>query len=507
MINPGFVVLRHHRPDLVDRGVREMQPSVIVLRTEHAGPDLAKQYKQWSPQSLIMAMDGPLADSLGYSTSIVSRDLRADAKQVSEVFARMVDQGWPRDTIWKPYNEPAWWNYSVRQALIEWYCYFLEIQHGYGLRSGLFHFSNSWPWANHVDTENWWPQFAPVFKLARVGQDFNVLHEYIKPDGFTLGEVPWRAYKHKTCPYNLPMIIGEFGIHGGIESDRGNIGWQATHSAEQYAEIIKQYLSNLDPRVVGVALFAADYADREWFTFDITPLIDKGLLTPQRLAGAKPLYAQPQPLPHAPVDVPWRITQRYGERPEYYRQFGNNGHNGVDFGPTVTGNTPVYAVDRGRVFRMTDSDGYGRCVRINHGWGISLYAHLDRFLVSNQQDVEAGQVIGYMGNTGNSTGKHLHWGVVKFGTFAPGMNDWIDPLPLLDASAKPAPGTTPSTPSSPPASVPVDLALTVEKARWFTEEATRALEAVGQEAQRALDLLRSEATPRLYQAEKELKHG
>ena len=61
--------------------------------------------------------------------------------------------------------------------------------------------------------------------------------------------------------------------------------------------------------------------------------------------------------------------------------------------------------------------GYGNFIKLDHGSGISSgYGHMSRFAVSSGQRVSRGQVIGYVGSTGLSTGPHLHWEVWKNGT-------------------------------------------------------------------------------------------
>ena len=83
-------------------------------------------------------------------------------------------------------------------------------------------------------------------------------------------------------------------------------------------------------------------------------------------------------------------------------------HNGVDLA-NVTG-TPIYASRSGTVTVATYNGVYGYYVQINHGDGFStLYGHMTHYIVSVGQEVSAGQVIGYMGSTGWSTGSHLHF--------------------------------------------------------------------------------------------------
>ena len=74
--------------------------------------------------------------------------------------------------------------------------------------------------------------------------------------------------------------------------------------------------------------------------------------------------------------------------------------------------TPIYASDSGVVVLAKWYFGYGNCIIINHAGGYStLYGHLSAYKVSVGATVEQGQVIGSMGNTGNSTGPHLHFAI------------------------------------------------------------------------------------------------
>lgn len=85
-------------------------------------------------------------------------------------------------------------------------------------------------------------------------------------------------------------------------------------------------------------------------------------------------------------------------------------HEGIDYG-AATG-TPIYASDGGTVTLAGVYGGYGNCVEIKHSGGYSTrYGHMSRFVVSQGEKVYQGQVIGYVGNTGRSTGSHLHFEV------------------------------------------------------------------------------------------------
>ena len=109
-----------------------------------------------------------------------------------------------------------------------------------------------------------------------------------------------------------------------------------------------------------------------------------------------------------------RVSSAYGWR--VHPITGKNSfHNGVDL-PNSQG-TPIYAVRSGTVTTTTYSSVYGYYVTINHGDGFSsMYAHLTHYVVSSGQHVSKGQVIGYMGSTGWSTGPHLHFTIYYNGS-------------------------------------------------------------------------------------------
>jgi len=85
-------------------------------------------------------------------------------------------------------------------------------------------------------------------------------------------------------------------------------------------------------------------------------------------------------------------------------------HHGQDFG--VLSGTPVYATADGIVKSRKGSTGYGNTVIIDHGYGIkTIYAHLSRYVAKPGEEVKRGDLIAYSGNTGRSTGPHLHYEV------------------------------------------------------------------------------------------------
>ena len=90
-------------------------------------------------------------------------------------------------------------------------------------------------------------------------------------------------------------------------------------------------------------------------------------------------------------------------------------HTGIDIASNQ--GTAVYASDGGSVTLAGWNGGYGNCIMIDHGNGyVTLYGHLSSISVSVGQTVSQGATIGAVGSTGNSTGPHLHFEVLKNGT-------------------------------------------------------------------------------------------
>ena len=102
----------------------------------------------------------------------------------------------------------------------------------------------------------------------------------------------------------------------------------------------------------------------------------------------------------------WRTHPVYGDR-----RF----HSGVDLAGSA--GTPIYAARSGTVTTATYNSSCGYFVTINHGGGYSSsYLHMTHYIVSVGQKVTQGQVIGYMGSTGVSTGNHLHFTIYYNGS-------------------------------------------------------------------------------------------
>lgn len=128
---------------------------------------------------------------------------------------------------------------------------------------------------------------------------------------------------------------------------------------------------------------------------------------------------------HTPASLEY-ISSGFGYRADPFTG-GAAFHAGLDFKGPI--GAPIFAAANGRVSFVGVQQGYGNVVEVDHGNGLmTRYAHMSGFRARVGQPVEAGQVIGLIGNTGRSTGPHLHFEVR--------INDRaVNPRPFLEAAA------------------------------------------------------------------------
>ncbi len=113
------------------------------------------------------------------------------------------------------------------------------------------------------------------------------------------------------------------------------------------------------------------------------------------------------------------IKNFHGKTVEYGKQMHpilkvERDHNAIDF--SVPEGTPVLATANGKVIQAKQIDNYGVVVRIQHAKNIkTFYAHLSKVVVKKGQLVKQNQIIAYSGNTGLSTGPHLHYEIIEKG--------------------------------------------------------------------------------------------
>jgi len=170
----------------------------------------------------------------------------------------------------------------------------------------------------------------------------------------------------------------------------------------------------------------------------LVALLGTGYLAVSWEAGTGRRSAMPGMAFRDPLgETPHRVSMGFGDGPDPFsgaRSF----HNGIDLVCIPPGSGErVLATADGRVSKVDfDREGSGTVVFVDHGPYVSFYAHLEGVLVAEGQRVRAGDAIGTLGNTGRSTGSHLHFGVFKpDGGDAVTRADCLDPLSILPGLA------------------------------------------------------------------------
>lgn len=310
-------------------------------------------------------------------------------------------------------NEPNVHNEAEEKIVVRYTSAFLSRLTSHGIHGGALNLSVGWPRNEGQGKPPIWDSFRPLEKIILNGNHFWVLHEYWHPKP----ENGWGWYGNRVgqMPLNGPVIIGECGytrqlIRMDIEQPWG---WRGNLSIDEYARQLWWYHDNVDPNVFAIMPFTTGFAGAEWESKDTQPAHSRIV----QLAHSYP-WPKVWPVPRKTVDIPpdnpttskkfnlvWpaitRVTQYYGGK-----------HSGLDLG--MIEGTPIYALWDG-IVAWVDTDsapngGYGKYVRIYYpelGFD-SLFAHLSRQDVSRGDRVSRGQRIGLSGNTGNSTGPHLH---------------------------------------------------------------------------------------------------
>jgi len=334
----------------------------------------------------------------------------------------MSDDRRDRQVAFEGYNE-------IPDSQAVAYCHFeherLMHMHVLGLRSVVGNWSVGTPdlptWASYRDALD-----------AMHPQDLIGLHEYWVDLG-DIGNV-WHCGRWRLVPAlaDKQIVVTECG-RDRVEG-RGSAGWLGRASTEGYLAELRAYDALLcqHANVVGATVFTMGQYASQWMLFNV------GSLWPRVVAEQEASVAISTPIStRLPIEGA-RVSQRFGEHPEWYPNY--RGHPGVDLAcPTGTTwhqwhGTAVRATIAGRALTVDDTSGYGLYVYVAGDAADELLAHLSGFAVENGQEVQPGQIVGYVGYTGNckptgGAGTHLHWGIrprpYRLGN---GYRGYVDPL-------------------------------------------------------------------------------
>lgn len=137
-----------------------------------------------------------------------------------------------------------------------------------------------------------------------------------------------------------------------------------------------------------------------------------------------------------PFNGSFQVTFSFGELPtnqdllQSYKNWGIKGHAGIDFG--MPANSKILACAPGQVVRAETDPNLGNYIVIKHSWGESTYAHLNQFEVKVGDKIKSGKLIGLSGDTGTTTGPHLHFAIKpKNPDTTNGYLGYIDPKPFF----------------------------------------------------------------------------
>ena len=203
----------------------------------------------------------------------------------------------------------------------------------------------------------------------------------------------------------------------GKRAEADELLLQLIAKGEEYEAMLDESEALQDELMLEIAAKEKEYDQakyREWLATSV--------------ATTRPTSSSTKPSGSAPSSSGWicpvpyyTLTSPFGMRVHPVLGYTRM-HNGVDM--ACASGTPIYAAKSGKVTVASyQAGGAGNYVSINHGDGFSsIYMHMTRYIVSAGQYVNAGQVIGYVGSTGISTGPHLHFGISYNGTYVNPMD-------------------------------------------------------------------------------------
>ena len=191
--------------------------------------------------------------------------------------------------------------------------------------------------------------------------------------------------------------------HAFVRAFRGRVDFSRIHAGDKLAIVYEQKLrlgDFFDMPDIKAAVIQIGHTKRYVFSFDERYYDEYGREV-EKFKLIRPILGA-------------RITSRFTRKRWHPILHRYRAHLGVDFG--ARRGTPIRAAGNGRITFCGRKGGYGKVIIIDHGSGYkTLYAHMSRFRHGMRRGryVKQGQIIGYVGSTGLSTGPHLHFGLYR----------------------------------------------------------------------------------------------
>jgi hypothetical protein len=306
---------------------------------------------------------------------------------------------------------------AMRYAV--WESQRLALMHAANLRSVVGN------WSVGVPDLPTWDVYAPMLSLLKP-TDFIGLHEYWS-DHADIANT-WHCARWTLCApllTNQPIVITECGRD--VVEGEGFAGWQRSASPVEFINDLGEYNKLLEsyPNVLGACVFQVGSRDRQWQTYDVSAIWP---FITAKYTGATTMPPNPtqnialQP----PIHGTPRISQQFAHNPAMYSPYGLAGHPGLDY--AVPTGTVIRAPVAGTCYVGSETyTAYGThlWIKVDGCDAWVILGHLSRVLCDNREKVQPGSIVALSGNTGRSTGPHLHLGI-ETREPNPGYHDALD---------------------------------------------------------------------------------
>ncbi len=345
-------------------------------------------------------------------------------------------------------NEPSIHN-AVEATRVAIYTEsFLKTLQPQNIRSYVFNFSVGWP--REEAGRIIWDELLHLESLINATNSVGCVHEYWYPTVMS----GWGSYGNRIsrCPMKIKFVIGECGYTRQLAQLPQPWGWDGNITPQTYAQMLWDYADKVDPgKVLAVLPFTTSFGGEEWRNKDTAKAHADILARKHNFTWPSPWprYTEPPVEPPTESDPMMIIAPKHtGKVSGYYGSLytnsagGKYAHEGLDI--SMPTGTPIYAAADGLVAwadpLQSENSAYGIYCRVYHPQLniCGFYAHLSRCDVKTGNSVKQGQLLGLSGNTGNSTGPHLHFEIrlmTTGGAYRTGVsahaNARVDPVAWL----------------------------------------------------------------------------